>query len=372
MRARVWLVVLALAAGSAACSGEDTTAPASAAAASPAVSVRVASAAQRTIERTVDLVGTLRADQEATVAAEVEGKVKEVSVDIGDRVEAGRALARLDQKMLSAALRQAEARAKNARADEGRARALHDEGIVSPQEFDRLRMAREVAEADRELLSTRFSRSTIEAPIAGAVTARHIDVGDYAHVGGPLFTVASDRVLRLRAEVAERFVPEISVGQEVRGEVDAFPGLTVHGRLSRINAAIDPASRTLVVEAEIDNADGKLRPGFFVRASVVAQRGVRTVTVPSLAVQSFAGVSHLFVVREGVVARRTIEVGERFEDDVEITSGIEAGETVAVTGLTRLQDGTHVEIDRAEESPARPLASRRATEAESPRSESAS
>jgi membrane fusion protein, multidrug efflux system len=346
--ARIWFVVFALGAGSAACSREDAARRDAAAATAPAVTIRVASAAQRTIERTVDLVGTLRAEQEATVAAEVDGKVQEVSVDIGDRVKVGQSLARLDKQMLSAALRQADARAKNARADAERARTLHAEGIVSPQEFDRLRMAREVAEADRELLATRFAHGTIEAPISGAVTARHVDVGDYAHVGGPLFTIASDRVLRLRGEVAERFVADIAVGQEVRGEVDAFPGLTVHGRLSRINAAIDPTSRTLVVEAEIDNADGKLRPGFFVRASVVAQRGVRTVTVPSLAVQSFAGVAHLFVVRDGTVARRTIEVGDRFEDDVEITSGVEAGETVAVTGLTRLQDGTKIEVDRAE------------------------
>ena len=349
MSARVWFVVFALAAGSAACSREDVAGTdAAAAATAPAVTIRVASAAQRTIERTVDLVGTLRAEQEATVAAEVDGKVQEVSVDIGDRVEVGQQLARLDKQILSAALRQAEARVKNARADAERARSLHEEGIVSPQEFDRLRMTREVAEADRELLSTRLAHGTIESPLSGAVTARHVDVGDYAHVGGPLFTIASDRVLRLRGEVAERFVPEIAVGQELRGEVDALPGFTFRGKLARIAAAVDPANRTLVVEAEIDNADGKLRPGFFVRASVVAQRGVQTVTVPSLAVQSFAGVSHLYVVREGVVSRRTVEVGERFEDDVEVVSGLEAGETVAVTGLTRLQDGTHVEVDRAE------------------------
>ena len=340
-------LLIALSLAFAACrAGETSSGPEGATA--PAVTVRVASASQRTVERTVDLVGTLRADQEATVAAEVDGKVEAVAVDIGDRIEAGQTLARLDRKMLAAALRQAEARAKNSRADEERARGLHTEGIVSPQEFDRLRMAREVADADRELLSTRFMRGTIEAPIAGAVTARHVDVGDYAHVGAPLFTIASDRVLRLRGEIPERYVAEIAVGQEVRGEVDAFPGLTLHGRLSRINAGIDPASRTLVVEAEIDNADGKLRPGFFVRAAVVAQRGVRTVTVPSLAVQSFAGVSRLFVVRDGTVTRRTIEVGDRFEDDVEITSGVEAGETVAVTGLTRLQDGMKVQIDSAE------------------------
>jgi membrane fusion protein, multidrug efflux system len=194
-------------------------------------------------------------------------------------------------------------------------------------------------------LSLRVDRATVRAPLAGGVTARTVDVGDYARVGSPLLTIVDDHVLRLRGEVAERFVPEIAVGQEVHGEVDAFPGLTVRGRVARLNAALDPRNRSLTLEAEIDNADGRLRPGFFVRGTVLTQRGIVTTSVPAAVVQSFAGVAHLFVVADNVARQRDIQLGARFEDDVEVVSGVVAGENVITSGFSRIHDGSPVKIE---------------------------
>jgi RND family efflux transporter MFP subunit len=244
--------------------------------------------------------------------------------------------------MLLASLRQAEARLESAGADEGRARQLHREGVVSPQEYQRLKTTRDGAGAERDLLAIRLKHATIRAPISGAVTSREIDVGDYARVGSPLFTVVADQRLRLRGEVSERFVPDLAVGLELRGEVDAYPGLTVRGHLSRLNAALDPKNRSLTVEAEVENSGGRLRPGFFVRGSILTQRGVDTVSVPSNAIVTLAGISHLFVFSGGEAHERQIQVGQRFEDEVEILSGLKPGEPVIVSGLTRLHDGARV------------------------------
>jgi len=227
----------------------------------PPVPVRVVAARARTIDRTVDIVGALHANQEAKLAAEVDGQVKEVKVDLGDRVKAGDVLVRLDSDMLAASLREAEVRYRNALADAERAERLRAEGVTSAQETDRLRTAAEAARAARDLLALRIDRATVRAPVTGAVTARSVDVGDYARVGTALVTIVDDHVLRLRGEVAERFVPEVTVGQEVHGEVDAFPGLTVRGRVARLNAALDPRNRSLMLEAEVDNADRRLRRG---------------------------------------------------------------------------------------------------------------
>lgn len=313
-----------------------------------AIPVKVLAARARTVDRSVDVLGTLYGEREATVAAEVDGRVREVLVDLGDRVEANQILARLDADMLGASLRQAEARFQSARADEERARKLHGEGIVAAQEYDRLRSLRDTAAAERDLLSLRLQHAVIRAPIPGAVTSRRIDVGDYARTGAPLFTLVADRTLRLRGEVSERYVPDLSVGLDLRGDVDAYPGLTVRGKVTRLNAALDPKSRSLTVEAEVDNADGRLRPGFFVRGAILIQRGVPVVSVPSSAIVTLAGVSHLFVFSDGAAREREIEIGGRLEDDVEVLSGVAAGDLVIVSGLTRLREGTPVRLATTE------------------------
>lgn len=307
-----------------------------------AVPVHVSAARSRVVDRSVDLVGTLLPAGQASLAAEVEGQVKQVLVDLGDRVRAGQVLARLDDSLLLASLRETEAKFQSARADEERARPLLAQGIVSPQEYGRLKAARDAARASRDLLATRVARAEIRAPMAGAVSARRVDVGDYARVGSPLFDLVDDRVLRLRGEVSERFVPELAAGLEVRGHVDALPGVDVAGRLTRLNAALDPKSRSLTVEAEIDNADGRLRPGFFVRGAILTERGVGTVSIPSSAVVTLAGVSHVFVFADGAARERQVRIGQRFEDEIEILSGVQAGEAVIVSGLSRLRDGDAV------------------------------
>ncbi len=306
--------------------------------------VKLLAARSRTVDRAIDVLGTLYAEKEATVAAEVDGRVREILVDLGDRVEVSQVLARLDTDMLAASLRQAEVRFDSARADEERARRLHDDGIVAVQEYERLRTARDAARAERDLLALRVEHATIRAPIAGAVTGRRIDVGDYARTGSPLYTIVADRTLRLRGEVSERYVPDLALGLDLRGEVEAYPGLTVRGRLTRLNAALDPKTRSLTVEAEVNNADGRLRPGFFVRGAILTQQGVPAVSIPSAAVITFAGVSHVFVFADGQAHEREIQTGQRFDDEVEVLSGVAAGEPIIVSGLSRLREGTRVKV----------------------------
>ena len=115
--------------------------------------------------------------------------------------------------------------------------------------------------------------------------------------------------------------------------------------MARLNAALDSKNRSLTLEAEIDNSDGRLRPGFFVRGAVLTQRGITTVSVPASVVQSFAGVSHVYVLSDNVARSREIQLGSRFEDDVEIVSGVVAGESVIASGLTRIHDGSPVAVE---------------------------
>jgi len=345
----LWLVPFSIAGG---CHRESAAPAAESAAAQAAapLSVIVAEARVQPVERTIRFVGTLNADARAEVATEVDGRLLSLGADLGDTVTAGQTLATIDPSAREAKLRVAEAVLDRAAAEERRAQKLREKGIMSQQEFDQLSSESSVARARRELLAIEVAHSQIRAPFPGRIAQRLVDVGSYVRVGTPLFVLVSDHPLRLRGEVPERYAAELAMGQQIRGTVSAFPDEQVHGKLTRISAAVDPASRALTVEAEVPNDRGLLRPGFFCEAEILVRSDADAVVVPVEAVVDFAGVSRVFVIDEGGAARsREIRTGIRLGPLVEIVSGLRPGERVATSALGRLVDGAPVQARLSEE-----------------------
>ena len=304
--------------------------------------VAVAEARVQPVERTVRFVGTLGADARAEVAAEVDGRLVSLGADLGDPVEEGQVLAAIDSSAREARLREAEAVLARAASEEERARKLREKGIMSQQEYDEVSSASSVARARREVLAIELAHTQIRAPFPGRIAARLVDVGGYVRTGTPLFVLVSDDPLRLRGEVPERFAAELAVGQDIRGTVSAYPDEAVRGRITRISAAVDAASRALTIEAEVPNPGGKLRPGFFCEAEVLIQSDARAVVIPIEALIDFAGVTRVFVVEEDVARSRAVETGLRLGPMVEIITGLRPGERVASSALGRLVDGAPV------------------------------
>jgi membrane fusion protein (multidrug efflux system) len=316
-----------------------------------AVIVTVAPVATRAVERTVSVVGTLTANQQADVASEVEGQVTSIDADLGDRVQKDQALARVRSDVLEARLRESEASLEKAAADEVRARPLRDEKIISTQEYEQVRTAFAVAKARRDGLRIEVERAVIRAPFEGSVAARLVDAGNYVRPGTAVFRLVQDDPLKFRGEIPEREVPSVRPEQPVRVSVDPYPGETFTGTLSRIGSASNAQARSLAFEALVPNADHRLRPGFFGRAEIVVRKDERAVAVPRSAVTTFAGVTKLFVVEDGVAREHAVEVGVDLGDGwVEITQGVSKGMQVATSGLSKLADGTEVQV-RADASP---------------------
>jgi membrane fusion protein (multidrug efflux system) len=331
----------------ASCSREPTDDPAQGAmeeAAAKPISVTVAEARVQPVDRTIRFVGTLNADARAEVATEVDGRLLTIGADLGDSVEAGQVLATIDALAREAKLREAEAVLNRAASEEQRAQKLRERGIMSQQEFDEMSSASSVARARREVLAIELDHTRIAAPFAGRIAERRVDVGGYVRIGTPMFVLVSDNPLRLRGEVPERYAADLAIGQEVRGSVSAYPDEPVRGAITRLSAAVDPTSRALMVEAEVPNDRGRLRPGFFCEAEILVRRDAQAVVVPVEAVVDFAGVTRVFVVDEaGAAHSREIATGLRLGPVVEVTTGLQAGERVATSGLARLVDGARVE-----------------------------
>jgi len=350
MTRRTAALIAALGVAATAC-GERSRAEPSTAAKPQPVTVTVANTAVRPVERTVSVVGTLAATAQAEVASEIEGRLVAIEADLGDRVHRDQVLARVREDEIQAKLREAEASLEKAAADEGRGRPLRGGGVISAQEYEQVRTALEVARARRDQLRIQLERAAIRSPLEGSVAARLIDAGSYVKQGTVVFRLVQDDPLKFRGDVPERDVPILAAGQDVRITVDAFPGETFVGHVSRIGAASDPAVRSLAFEALVPNEDHRLRPGFFGHGEVVVRRDDRALAVPRSALSTFAGVTKVFVIEEGVAHERQVVLGVDLGDGwVEIAEGVARGVQVVTSGLSKLADGTPVVV-RADAAP---------------------
>jgi multidrug efflux pump subunit AcrA (membrane-fusion protein) len=380
-RSRVPAVLLAALLGSgAACdSGRASETPRE----RSAVKARVVPVVSRAVRRDVEAVGSLLPFEEVTVSSEVEGRVDEVYVDVGDRVARGRPLVKIIPVELSlnldqeqAALRQIEARlappgghgvlkdprdtaeVRKAAADRTdaeqkyrRARELLDQGLIPRETFDEAearyssaRAAYDMAlqnvktlqaqaaqrSASVALAEKKLRDTVIRAPFAGQVKERMVSPGQYVRVQTPVMVVVDSDPLRVRLKVPEKMAAWVEVGQPVRVQVEAYPDRAFEGKISRINPSVEPQSRAFDVEALLQNADGALKPGFFARATVASSHVDEALLVPRDALRYLYGVYKVYAVERGTLRETEVKLGSRDGDEVEVVDGVKEGDRVAV------------------------------------------
>ena len=376
---RTGLVAASLAAS--ACAGgraaEDT------AGAHDPVKARVVPVVSRDVRRNVEAVGSLFPFEEVTVSSEVEGRVEEIYVDVGDGVAGGRPLVkilpvelRLAVEQEQAALQQIEARlttpgggdpiqnprdaaeVKKAEADRtdaeqkfDRAKELFAQGLIARGAFDEAETRKNAARAayDMALQSVRnlqaqaaqrqaavaladkkLEDAVIRAPFAGKVKARMVSPGQYVKVQTPVMVLVDSDPLRVKLNVPEKMAAWIAVGQEVKVQVEAYPARTFVGKISRLNPSVDPQTRSFEVEALLDNGEGLLKPGFFARVTIASSRVDQALLVPEGALRYLYGVYKVYAVDKGVLRETEVKLGSRDRDEVEIVEGLGAGARVAV------------------------------------------
>ncbi len=197
--------------------------------------------------------------------------------------------------------------------------------------------------ADEALAMARkkLGDTEIKAPFSGSVQKRMVSLGEYVSPGKEIYELIATDPIKLRCPMPERFVPLARVGMPVKLAIDADQGASYTGKITRIAPALDESSRTLLIEAEVANPDGALKPGFFAHVTMDLGHD-RALFVPSAAVLRYAGVARVFIVEQGVVRAREVTTGSVVGDQTEITGGLKDGEHVAVSNVDRLADGTAV------------------------------
>ncbi len=381
-------VFLAFAVMAAAVAGCDGAAQAKKSDAKDVLAVDVVTVQPIELRRSVEAVGTLAAHDQATISAEVAGRVARMAVDMGDKVEAGSPLVLLDAERLryhaneqEAALQQARAKlgaqgdhlpppgqtpdvlsaaAKRAQAQQSydRARALAEKNLISRQDLEAAQTnlqtavaAHEAAiAAERELRAEMVAReatlnsatrdlkdTTIRAPFDGVVAERMVSEGQYVTAQAPVVRLVRLDPLRLTADVPEKFAPNVHVGQPIELTTDAFPDTPVTGTITRISPDVNLKSRAFAIEADVRNEDGQLKPGTFARLTIATNKVDHAIVVPATAIQTKYGTSVAFILENGKLKASEVKLGDRLGPRVEITEGLQAGQSIVsddVDGLT--------------------------------------
>ena len=198
------------------------------------------------------------------------------------------------------------------------------------------------AEAQLALARKNLSYAVIPAPIDGFVTERTADLGEYVSPQQKVVTIVRINPLRIRIDIPEQAIPEVKVGQSVSITTSAWPDRSFSGRVARIAPNVSATSRTLTVEAEIENSSGVLKPGQFATVKILQERAAPAVLVPVRAVVTEAGVSRLYVIKDGHAEQRLVQTGQTEGDLIEIRSGVAADEQVATSNVEQLTDGIAV------------------------------
>jgi membrane fusion protein, multidrug efflux system len=216
---------------------------------------------------------------------------------------------------------------------------------LARQNFAAVATARaNVANAESQLGLARRSLSyaLVFSPIDGYVAERTADLGEYVSPTAKVATIVRINPLRVRIDIPEQAIPAVNVGQSVSVTTSAWPDRNFSGRIARISPNVTPTSRTLTVEAEIENGSGALKPGQFATVRILQSRAQPAVLVPSRAVRTESGVSRVFVIKDGRAQERLVQLGQTEGDLIEIKGGIAADENVATSNIEQLSDGMAV------------------------------
>lgn len=285
--------------------------------------------------------GNLRAQQTFDLFAREEGQLLHLPYHPGDRVDAGVVLAELDDTQLSAQRRRVMAELSRADSDLQRARSLAGRNLISAEELQRRETDLAVLRAERDLLDVRMAFAKMTAPFAGVVTQRLVEPGAFVAKNTHLLSLSDPSVLRVDLRVSEQELVLLSVGDEVELQLDIVGSERFQAYISRIYPDIDPITRRGQLEITASGLPSSARSGQLVRVrltSAIAER----LMVPFSAIR-VEGESYVYVVNQShEVEKRSIQLGQRIADQVEVVSGLSNGESIVIRGFMGLTEGRRV------------------------------
>lgn len=306
--------------------------------------VKAEAASEMRFADRIDAVGTAVANEQVTLAAPVTERIIRLNFDDGGYVRQGQVIAVLQQAQQNAALREVQAREREAGQQLERVEALKDRGFATRSSYDTQVAAAAQARAQAQQVRAEIGERVIRAPFSGWVSLRNISVGAIAGQGTTIATISDLSVIKLDFTVPETMLNAIREGQAIEARSDAYPDRVFRGTIRTIDPVVDPNTRAVTVRALLPNPDRSLRPGMLL--TVAVESAPRTgLSVPELAVIGDGDARFVYTLDDQRRARRTpVRTGVRSQGRVEIVSGLRPGQRVVTEGVVKLADGMTVRL----------------------------
>lgn len=297
-------------------------------------------------------VGSLTATQGVYVSNEVAGQVQKIQFQSGQQVQQGDVLVQLDDSVDRAELQGLIAERRLAEVQFNRTAKLIKQKSISRSDYDAAQAQLQSAQANVASKRAVIEKKSIQAPFAGVLGIRQVDVGQYLAPGSQIVSLQQLDPIYVDFSIPERNLPQVSSGQAVRVRVQGYKDQLFEGKVSAINARVDSATRMVTVRATLANPDGLLRPGMFAEVRTVLPMQSGVLTLPRTAVSYAPYGDSVFVIepQEGgklTVQRKQVQTGATRGGRVEILSGLEAGTRVVSAGQVKLRNGQSVRIDNS-------------------------
>lgn len=303
---------------------------------------------------TLGVIGTMEAVHGVVVSADLPGTIDRINFDSGKGVRQGDVLVQLDTKQERAQLASLEAQRDLAKVNFGRMQQLVNQGVISRVEYDQAVAQQRSTEANVAEVRATIARKTIRAPFSGILGIRKVNLGQYLAGGNPIVPLQSLNPIYVNFGVPQQAFGQIKVGRKLRITSDEFPGKVFTGRVTALDSVVDSATRNVQVQATLSNPDGKLRPGSFVQVEVALGAPQDFVALPASAINYAPYGDSVFIITDMKdqkgesyrgVRQQFVKIGASRGDQIAVISGVNPGEEVVTSGVFKLRNGAHVQVN---------------------------
>lgn len=306
--------------------------------------VSVTTVGNENIKNTLELVGTITANNDVAIVSEAAGRVVKVYAKVGDYKSAGSVLYQLDDELKLAAFKTAETNYQKSKKDYERYEALYKNNSVTDAQYETAKLAYQSAESQYIFAKREYTDSKITTPISGVVTSKIADIGNYVQKGTVVANVVDISKLKVKLNVAEGDAFRLKNGDEVHITTEVYPGVEFKGKIESISSKGDEG-HTYPTEITLMNSkENPLKAGMFGKVEFASVKHSSTLVIPREALVGSIKDAKVFVVDGAVVKLRPVVIGSAYDSFLEVKGGLKSGEQVVVNGQNNLQDNDKVLI----------------------------
>lgn len=318
----------------------------------PAVSISSSFVTPDLWENTLTSVGSLEASKGLVLTADLPGRIAEILFDAGSTVSSGDVLIRQDTSAEQAQLRSARANADQTRANLKRIQELYSKKVASKAELDEAKSSHDAALAQVDSISANMDKKVIKAPFQGRLGIRLVNLGQSINAGDPLVSLQATKKMLVNFSLPQQYLYQLKKQLPIRITTDAIPHSTFAGSISAIDPEIDDATRSIRVQAILDDSDQDLLPGMFVSVAVILPKHEEVLLIPITAVQFATYGDSVFVLetseddpKQRIARQQFVKIGKTRGDYVVVIKGLQQGDEVVAQGGFKLQNGASVTIN---------------------------